>query len=239
MTILDQIIHYIIPLQWFIIVLILVVFFRKVIAELIQAFVNKINELNEASTSNINLKFNGSPEDKNSKGIVNPPEEPKKSKKINVESLTLEFFNRALEATQNNNHLKAVNFLKKANILMPNQWVILHNLGVELIRYGRDSNNTDRFEYLIEAEEACKNAIIVSEQFPYGTFYNLARAQASLNNIIGLKETLSSMAKINLHEHFGKALAKEDQDIHMNSNEIKDLKEYKELIKKMKDKYKL
>jgi len=123
-----------------------------------------------------------------------------------------EFFRLISQATRlanSNRHKEAVGELKTANRILPNQWLVLHNMAVSLIRLGKSEKCP---EYCIEAESVCRVALAAAPSFPYGTLYNLARAQAAGGNIVGLRETFEQLKLIKLPENLAGALAKGDVD---------------------------
>lgn len=140
---------------------------------------------------------------------------------------------RAKQFVDKNDNEKAIDALLEANRVAPNQIVILHNLGVLLIRLGKANNRT---EYLIQAEVVCKQALCLNRPFPYGTLYNLARAQAAIGNIDGLKETLRKMSKIKLPDNLAKAIVDGDADFE-HYVEVKELQEYKDLKRSLTDRF--
>ena len=158
-------------------------------------------------------------------------------------------FNLAYDSTNKGCHELATQYLKQANRILPNQIFILHNLGTCLLRLGNANLKTDNnnqcisrsypsIEVFIEAESVCQKALHVYEQFPYGTFYNLARAQAGAGNISGIKETFVQMMKIKLPEDLAKTFAKRKGDEDFSRYpDICELNEYKNLRDHLRKKY--
>lgn len=154
------------------------------------------------------------------------------SKISDVEIEFKQALHNAYLATKNSNHAGAVMHLKAANNIFPGQWQILHNLAVELIRLGKKSKS---IEFLIEAEAVCRSALYLLGEFPYGTFYNLARAQAASGNLHGLRETFEYMKYIKLPDNLEWALIEGDNDFE-DYDAVKQMQEYKDLRKLLMDK---
>jgi len=229
-----KILKYFDILIWPFIVILILLIFRKPIYSLLNEIPNILKKFEEMKFPGLTLKRSSKDYTKADESI--PPEDYSLKEKLSKDIIA-DLNNLILNAynlSRNKMHEEAAIELKKAIQMKPHDWGLLHNLGVELIRAGKKKNN---IELLIEAEQVCKNAIFVADMFPYGTYYNLARAQAASGNINGLKETLNLMKKIDLPENLGSALAKEDPDIRM-SDDIANLQEYKDLIAIMKNKYK-
>lgn len=186
---------------------IIFIFYRQIIG-LLEALKGRIKYLKKASPRELEF-YQPSAEDKEKRDLVEI-------------RLYHDLLNNAKKAIENSNHLTAIAYLKKANIIFPNQWNILHNLAVELIRYGKPNN---KFEYLVEAENVCRSALYITEIFPYGTLYNLARAQAANRNVTGLKETFHWMAQVEMPGNLSKALADGDPDFE-NYKDVIILDEY-------------
>jgi hypothetical protein len=146
--------------------------------------------------------------------------------------LLLHLLKESEARTTGGDHIRAVEILQQANILFPNQWQILHNLGAVFIRLFKHTGSSHP-EYLVQAESACRTALSLLRVFPYGTHYNLARAQALGGNIQGLRETLSQMRFVDMPHNLAKALADGDKDIRA-SDEIAELPEYQAVVAKMK-----
>ncbi len=159
---------------------------------------------------------------------VNLSQSPKNELLVKISNL----INQANHASESNQNDKAISILLSANQLLPNDVLILHNLGVMLIRYGKQKGSKEK-EVFIQAEIACRQAIYLGEIFPYGTLYNLARAQSLGGNIEGLKETLGMMSRVNLHKNLRDALVHGDSDFQGNAD-VASLAEYKELIQRLK-----
>lgn len=147
----------------------------------------------------------------------------------NTASVVADMMRRAQQLIESKENEKAIDLLLRINQIMPNQWVVLHNLGVLLIRLGKATKKT---ELLVQAEMTCKQAIYLEKTFPYGTMYNMARAQAASGNTEGLKETLAMLANVKLPSNLAKALVDGDRDFE-DYEGVKDLKEYKNLRSKL------
>jgi tetratricopeptide (TPR) repeat protein len=140
-----------------------------------------------------------------------------------------ELLQRAQNLSNSNQNDGAIDLLMQANRILPNQWVVLHNLGVLLIRLGKSTHSV---ELLVQAEMACKQALYVARAFPYGTLYNLARAQAASGNLAGIEETFAMMAGVNLPSNLAHAIVAGDGDFEQYEN-VKKLDAYQALRKKL------
>lgn len=236
----ETVLSYLEVLAWPLLVLGLVYVFRKPARDILTAFQERVKFMTGASIGNTNFTFaSPSAEDlgdsnpmpvSTSFSFAPPSGQDSLSTKA---GMVQKFLSIAHDASERGNNQEAISNYRKVNILVPNQIQVIHNLAVELIRLGRETKVT---EYLIEAETLCKNALPLSDTFPYGTFYNLARAQAAANNIQGLRETLGYMSRIRLPDNLALALAKEDPHIKM-SDEIGNLPEYKKVVEIMRQRF--
>lgn len=218
-------------LAWPLLILGLVWAFRKQVRETLTAFQERVRFMTGASAGSFNFTFAQPSAQDLAETELMPPGPPvatssDQNRGSAKAGLVQRLLNDALEASKQGDHQEAISSFRQVNVLVPNQIQVIHNLAVELIRLGKKNGMT---EPLMEAETLCKSALPLSNTFPYGTFYNLARAQAEANNIQGLRETLGYMLRIDLPENLARALAEEDMDIR-KSDEIEELAEYKQLV---------
>ncbi|MEW6050217.1 MAG: hypothetical protein AB1644_04045 [Candidatus Zixiibacteriota bacterium] len=226
----DNIVRWLDILAWPLLVLLGALFLRRPIKEFLQVLAREIPKRNIDTPW---LKLSLEKKDLESKEPVPAPAEHetvhrslKELQKILVQAQGLSVQKKREEA---------IAVLKDGNQLFPNNFMVLHNLGVELIRLGIAEN---RKEHFLEAESACLEAVhLAYGGFPYGTYYNLARAQARAGRVEALKDTFGMLKKINLPENLGKAIADADGDFECDQA-VTGLQQYKDLKSHYQEKYK-
>lgn len=234
----ETLLAYLEVLAWPLLILGLVWAFREQVSKTLTAFQERVRFMTGASAGSVNLTFaQPNAQDLTKKGPISPGPPVVTSSDRNrgsgKASLVQQLLSGALDASRRGDSQEAISSFRQLNVLVPNQIQVIHNLAVELIRLGKETGMT---EPLIEAETLCKSALPLSDTFPYGTFYNLARAQAEANNIQGLRETLGYMFRIELPKNLAQALAGTDIDIR-KSDEIAELAEYQQLVKYCRERF--
>ncbi len=230
----EEILHWLFIFIWPIIVILAIFILKDPINNLLKTFAGIIPKSDIEIGKYLKLSPRKGINDAKELKIEYDAIEGAKEKKSDQRAAELKWFGELLNEAQTfmdtQNNEEAIKTLKYANRIVPNHILVLHNLGVVLIRNGKI-----RKECYIEAENVCKNALYSSDEFPFGTLYNLARAQSIGGNFVGLRQTLLQMSKVGLPANLANALLNDppDPDI-ASSDEVIAMPEFAALIEKLK-----
>lgn len=180
-------------LAWPIVILIVVVLFRKQVVAAINYLTTRLEKL-KITPKGVTAEFNSSKDLIPPKAIRGGESDASKGPQVH------QYLYEAQKFVDDEKNAEAIVKLKEANFIRPNYYPVLHNLGTLLIREGlsliENEERSAAQTQFIQAEEVCRSAMFVADFFPFGTLYNLCRAQYLGLNIVGLEETYGRIERL-------------------------------------------